>query len=56
MGPPRFFLEPDGFGDGLGNDVSLLPAAAGPCKALLGGARHHGVLLIQTREGHSALG
>jgi nicotinamidase-related amidase len=48
----RDFLEPGGFGETLGNDVSLLQAAVAPCKALLEGARHHGLLIIHTREGH----
>jgi biuret amidohydrolase len=48
----RDFLEPGGFGESLGNDVSLLQAAVAPCKALLAGARQHGVLVIHTREGH----
>ena len=48
----RDFLEPGGFGETLGNDVSLLQAAVAPCKALLEGARHRGMLIIHTREGH----
>ncbi|HMJ10359.1 MAG TPA: isochorismatase family cysteine hydrolase [Polyangiaceae bacterium] len=48
----RDFLEPGGFGETLGNDVSLLNAAVGPCRRLLESARHHGVLVIHTREGH----
>lgn len=48
----RDFLEPGGFGETLGNDVSLLSAAIEPCKALLAGARRHGMLVIHTREGH----
>jgi biuret amidohydrolase len=48
----RDFLEPGGFGETLGNDVSLLAKAIKPCKALLEGARQKGVLVIHTREGH----
>ncbi|MCG5053315.1 MAG: cysteine hydrolase [Myxococcales bacterium] len=48
----RDFLEPGGFGESLGNDVSLLSAAIEPCKKLLRGARAHGVLVVHTREGH----
>jgi nicotinamidase-related amidase len=48
----RDFLEPGGFGDSLGNDISLLARAVLPCKALLAGARRHGLLVIHTREGH----
>ena len=48
----RDFLEPGGFGESLGNDVSLLNAAVGPCRALLDGARKRGMLVIHTREGH----
>ena len=48
----RDFLEPGGFGETLGNDVSLLTAAIGPCKALLAGARRAKMRVIHTREGH----
>lgn len=48
----RDFLEPGGFGESLGNDVSLLQAAIAPIQALLAGARREGMLIIHTREGH----
>jgi nicotinamidase-related amidase len=48
----RDFLEPGGFGETLGNDVSRLAAAVGPCQAMLAAARTKGLLVIHTREGH----
>ena len=48
----RDFLEPGGFGETLGNDVSLLRSAIPPLKALLEGLRARGVFIIHTREGH----
>ena len=45
----RDFLEPGGFGETLGNDVSLLPAAIAPCQALLAGARAHAAARSSTR-------
>jgi isochorismate hydrolase len=48
----RDFLEPGGFGETLGNDVSLLGRAVAPCKAVLAAAREAGLLVIHTRDGH----
>lgn len=48
----RDFLEPGGFGESLGNDVSLLQAAVAPNAAVLAALRPLGVTIIHTREGH----
>jgi nicotinamidase-related amidase len=48
----RDFLEPGGFGESLGNDISRLAAAVPPCRALLDAARAAGLLVVHTREGH----
>jgi nicotinamidase-related amidase len=48
----RDFLEPGGFGAALGNDVSRLQAAVGPCRTILAAARRLDMLVIHTREGH----
>ena len=48
----RDFLEPGGFGESLGNDVTLLQAAVEPCRLLLNCAREQRLLVIHTREGH----
>jgi nicotinamidase-related amidase len=48
----RDFCEPDGFGETLGNDVSLLRAVIPPLQAVLAAARAAGLTVIHTREGH----
>lgn len=48
----RDFLEPGGFGETLGNDVSRLRGAVEHTKSLLAGLRKIGMLIIHTREGH----
>lgn len=50
----RDFLEPGGFGETLGNDVSLLKRAVEPIRSLLTRARQTGMLVVHTREGHRA--
>jgi nicotinamidase-related amidase len=49
----RDFVEPGGFGEALGNDVSPLQAVIEPCKRMLDAARGIGMLVIHTREGHA---
>ncbi len=48
----RDFLEPGGFGETLGNDVSQLRRAIEPCRQLLAALRAENILIIHTREGH----
>jgi nicotinamidase-related amidase len=48
----RDFMEPGGFGETLGNDVSQLARAVKPIAAVLGAARQAGILVVHTREGH----
>jgi len=48
----RDFVDPGGFGEALGNDVSLLRKAIAPTKQVLEAARRKGLLVIHTREGH----
>src|SRR5665213_618874 len=48
----RDFLEPGGFGETLGNDVSQLSRAIKPCADVLNAAREAGILVVHTREGH----
>jgi nicotinamidase-related amidase len=48
----RDFLEPGGFGELLGNDVSQLRRTIEPNRRLLASWRTAGLLAIHTREGH----
>jgi biuret amidohydrolase len=48
----RDFLEPNGFGAALGNDVSLLRRTIAPTCRVLAAAREAGLGVIHTREGH----
>jgi biuret amidohydrolase len=48
----RDFLEPDGFGEMLGNDVSQLRRTIAPNQVLLAAWRAAGLTVIHTREGH----
>ena len=48
----RDFVDPGGFGEALGNDVSLLRKAIAPTRRVLDAARHREMLVIHTREGH----
>ena len=48
----RDFLEPGGFGEMLGNDVSQLRGAIEPNRKLLAAWREAGVPVLHTREGH----
>ncbi|MBS0353138.1 MAG: cysteine hydrolase [Proteobacteria bacterium] len=48
----RDFIEPGGFGESLGNDVSLLAAIVPTVAALLDACRRHGITVIHTREAH----
>ncbi len=50
----RDFVERGGFGEMLGNDVSLLRDSIEPCKRVLEAARKSGMFVIHTREGHRA--
>ena len=48
----RDFVEPGGFGEALGNDVSLLRKAIAPTRRVLDAARSAKMFVIHTREGH----
>jgi nicotinamidase-related amidase len=48
----RDFLEPGGFGEMLGNDVSRLRCTIEPNRILLTAWRERGLKVLHTREGH----
>ncbi len=48
----RDFVEPGGFGEAIGNDVSQLRGSIPPLIALLAAARQSGLFVMHTREGH----
>ncbi len=48
----RDFLEPGGFGELLGNDVSQLRHAIEPTRRVLKVFREMGLMVVHTREGH----
>ncbi|QNK70625.1 cysteine hydrolase family protein [Variovorax sp. PAMC26660] len=50
----RDFMEPGGFGETLGNDVSLLQAIVPAAKRVLQAWRNASGLVVHTRESHTA--
>jgi nicotinamidase-related amidase len=48
----RDFVEPGGFGEALGNDVSILRKTIAPTKQVLEACRKIGMMIVHTREGH----
>ena len=48
----RDFVDPGGFGEALGNDVSLLRRAVPPAARVLKAARAAELFIVHTREGH----
>jgi biuret amidohydrolase len=49
----RDFIEPGGFGESLGNDVSLLAEIVPTVAELLALARTAGLMVVHTRESHA---
>lgn len=49
----RDFIEPGGFGETLGNNVSLLSAIVPACQRVLAAWRRAGGLVVHTREAHA---
>jgi biuret amidohydrolase len=50
----RDFIEPGGFGESLGNDVSRLSGIVPACQAVLAAWRLAGGCVVHTREAHRA--
>jgi nicotinamidase-related amidase len=50
----RDFVYPGGFGESLGNDVSMLLRAVKPAQKVLEACRAAGMFVVHTREGHRA--
>ncbi|MEU3167525.1 isochorismatase family cysteine hydrolase [Streptosporangium sp. NPDC006930] len=48
----RDFVEPGGFGETLGNDVSMLRRVIPPLQEVLAATRAAGMTVVHTREGH----
>ncbi|MEV7964526.1 cysteine hydrolase [Sphaerisporangium sp. NPDC088356] len=48
----RDFVEPGGFGETLGNDVTMLRQVIPPLSEVLAATRKAGMTVIHTREGH----
>ncbi len=48
----RDFVEPGGFGEMLGNDVTSLRSAIAPTRRVLDAVRARRMMVIHTREGH----
>jgi len=48
----RDFVEPGGFGESLGNDVSILRKTISPIRQVLETCRALGMMIVHTREGH----